>query len=1027
MGAERAEAQPGNGIGLAVGQDGSFRRDDDFLGPAPAEEPAAAENSEPPAPRSAAKTALAALLILLAFAWTGAAGYAFARSGAAPTLEAAISWAATASVPLVLLGIVWMIFGRTQRRETERFTRAVADMRKESVALESVLAIVAARLEENQSRLSDEAAKLMSLGDEASDRLGRVTHYLSKQSAELDRRSQALETAADHARVDIGVLLHDLPRAEEQARAVAAAMREAGLTAHEQAGALEGQLGALAARGREADEAVGGAAQRLGAHVARIESSAGAARERINEAAGALTATVDGALARAADAVEATRAALDGQGTALLASIEQSRAAFEEMGAAASRNLAERLEHVGAQLAVLGSSLASQDAASHALVTGLSRELAELETRFAALGRSGGESHERLAGSLGALRGSVQALHEEIGAGDVQAGTLSARTRDISDALNGLSAQLQIEIPDALAAIEAQAGRTRDAAEAIGPSVEGARALAENVYAAGARLDTLAETLASQEEASRALLQGIEAEIAAIDGRFAQLGEAGAFNAERLTGAMAEVRESLQALHAEVRGGHEATGLTVERAQELQQALAGVSARLTDEIPSALASIEAQAGRTREAAEAIAPSVEVSRALANNIYAAGTRLGALTSEVEALESRFAALREAGDAGSEHLGERLAALRESLRAVQEEVRAGDEATGLTAARADALAETLASISAQLGGDVPAALAAVEEHSARAGAAARAILPDVETVQAAAGAAAASLATGEESIRRQQDELGRLLAAITGSVEQAEARLRDLAGAAGEADAEAQRLVHSTAPELIDALVRVREAANQAAAHAREAIAAAIPDSVAALAEASRDAVSEAVTEPVQEKLTQLGVMSEAAVASARRASERLTRQLVTIGETAAAIEARIDAERRVREEKDAESLSRRVALLIESLNSTAIDVTKILSNEVTDTAWASYLKGDRGVFTRRAVRLLDSGEAREIMRHYENELEFREQVNRYIHDFEAMLRRVLADKDGSPLSITLLSSDMGKLYVALAQAIERLRS
>ncbi|MDP8912352.1 MAG: hypothetical protein M3N39_02100, partial [Pseudomonadota bacterium] len=125
-------------------------------------------------------------------------------------------------------------------------------------------------------------------------------------------------------------------------------------------------------------------------------------------------------------------------------------------------------------------------------------------------------------------------------------------------------------------------------------------------------------------------------------------------------------------------------------------------------------------------------------------------------------------------------------------------------------------------------------------------------------------------------------------------------------------------------------------------------------------------------------------------------------------------------------KESENFSRRVALLIESLNSTAIDVTKILSNEVTDSAWAAYLKGDRGVFTRRAVRLLDNSEAREIVQHYENEPEFREQVNRYIHDFESMLRRILADRDSSALGVTILSSDMGKLYVALAQAIERLR-
>ena len=58
--------------------------------------------------------------------------------------------------------------------------------------------------------------------------------------------------------------------------------------------------------------------------------------------------------------------------------------------------------------------------------------------------------------------------------------------------------------------------------------------------------------------------------------------------------------------------------------------------------------------------------------------------------------------------------------------------------------------------------------------------------------------------------------------------------------------------------------------------------------------------------------------------------------------------------------------------------------------------------------------------------YNEDGEFREQVNRYIHDFEALLRRVMATRDGTPIATTMLSSDAGKLYVALAQAIERLR-
>ena len=48
------------------------------------------------------------------------------------------------------------------------------------------------------------------------------------------------------------------------------------------------------------------------------------------------------------------------------------------------------------------------------------------------------------------------------------------------------------------------------------------------------------------------------------------------------------------------------------------------------------------------------------------------------------------------------------------------------------------------------------------------------------------------------------------------------------------------------------------------------------------------------------------------------------------------------------------------------------------------------------------------------------------MNHYIHDFEAMLRQLLSTRDGNALGVTLLSSDMGKLYVALAQGIERLR-
>jgi hypothetical protein len=38
----------------------------------------------------------------------------------------------------------------------------------------------------------------------------------------------------------------------------------------------------------------------------------------------------------------------------------------------------------------------------------------------------------------------------------------------------------------------------------------------------------------------------------------------------------------------------------------------------------------------------------------------------------------------------------------------------------------------------------------------------------------------------------------------------------------------------------------------------------------------------------------------------------------------------------------------------------------------------------------------------------------------------MMRRVVADKDGGIIAVTLMSSDTGKLYAALAQVVDKRR-
>ena len=119
-----------------------------------------------------------------------------------------------------------------------------------------------------------------------------------------------------------------------------------------------------------------------------------------------------------------------------------------------------------------------------------------------------------------------------------------------------------------------------------------------------------------------------------------------------------------------------------------------------------------------------------------------------------------------------------------------------------------------------------------------------------METAADAAAERHRETEASLARQREALDALLATLAEGAREAEEKMRALGAAVGEADGAAAQLVRETGPELVDTLVRVRDAANQAATHAREAIAAVIPDSVVALVEASRGAIGEALAEPVQ---------------------------------------------------------------------------------------------------------------------------------------------------------------------------------
>ncbi|MGB3167353.1 MAG: ATPase [Alteraurantiacibacter sp.] len=558
--------------------------------------------------------------------------------------------------------------------------------------------------------------------------------------------------------------------------------------------------------------------------------------------------------------------------------------------------------------------------------------------------------------------------------------------------------------------------------------------MVESEDAALASIRTRADELVGVIETRHAEQRAAEgAALASLQQRLAEIsshGEAllGSLDEGRETAA-ASWREAVDALELRMQGA-------VAKVSEVDEA-AMASAR------HRLAELAAEAGRTDEriAASMAAFDTEMARRREEASERHGADLAELENSFALFDERIAGKREAYLAVTSDLTERSDALAARLGETAERL----ETLSLQGARTDSdlgdAAETLA-------GKLATSRAMIDENATRI-----AKLTDdgvrlLEIIRSGAdhsqGALGDAIGQAEARLSGFGEEAARL-AALVGEAEASGERLSAHVGEAGQSgertldqlklleervaaiSTESERLAERTGNELREALQAMTGSTDEALANLRGAQAEIVNEIAGSVAAATHDKVVEAIRVDAAASIAEL---EEAVALSAERGREttaELREQLAQVTALADNLEQRVAHAREMAGERVDGDFSKRMALITDALNSSAIDIAKAFDTEVSDTQWAHYLRGDRGIFTRRAVRLLDRSEARGVAEIYEEDGEFRETVNRFIHDFEAMLREVLATRDGHALAVTLLSSDMGKLYVALAQAIERLRN
>lgn len=111
-------------------------------------------------------------------------------------------------------------------------------------------------------------------------------------------------------------------------------------------------------------------------------------------------------------------------------------------------------------------------------------------------------------------------------------------------------------------------------------------------------------------------------------------------------------------------------------------------------------------------------------------------------------------------------------------------------------------------------------------------------------------------------------------------------------------------------------------------------------------------------------------------------------------------------------------------VIETLQSLAIDLDRALEQSPPADLWRRYKAGERNVFARRLYNLAGRELYDQVAVKYRNDSEFRAHVDRFIGLFEDLLDTA-AERDRDNILVeTYLSSDIGKVYLMLAQATGR---
>jgi hypothetical protein len=639
----------------------------------------------------------------------------------------------------------------------------------------------------------------------------------------------------------------------------------------------------------------------------------------------------------------------------------------------------------------------------------------------------------------------------------VDAEQITAEARQAMSLLADVNAQLAAQSREAAQ----MASRSTDSVlQSIASMTDHANQLEQGSASTLARVNAVGDRIAAMSDT----LPRLEDRLATLGETLARLGgdlgqrhesldqqlQTTALVAEEARLQLTDASKTLETRLASLRDGTQQTGEELANLAELS------SARLDLTIERVKTLLDSTDQRLSSQNEALATLVEQSRTAIDQTSDHGlerftSNCQAIAGQLEELEARlagqsqrsdqwltetarkaaalaqaFETLEQAAQARTNRLSETVAVLSSNTQALSDALTNGGASAEQLTSRAEALLVALDSGIRELDESYPNSISRVETQLSVVQDHIRSAAPALESVEAVARGLANQLRESDKATTGQLTALTEALLTSKETLDQQKEQVTALANAVRQAVQGLSELEQSIGPRLVSTMDDVQDKASTAAARAREAINRVIPSAADELAKASGIAVRQALAGSITAEIERLSSFADVAVDAAQRATQKLTSDMLTLTEVSKDLDLKLTAATERLEAQDRDLVSERSAMLIKALDEHAIDVSKWFEKDISDSDWNAYLKGDQGLFARRATKLLAGNEAKQVHSLYRDDAEFREHVNRYIRDFESLLRTVMGAKDGSTLALTMISSDIGKLYVALAQAIERLR-